>query len=724
MTTNREKQICSKKIALFFSVFFIWFALMFSPLFEELNDSGNLGFVTQEVSAQTPQEEITRARENQKTNDSATVKEPGMLDLPGKLMSAIGYGIVSLGGLLTWAGGKLLETTIVLFVTGFGALISGGAVTGLESSNLNQVISTIWTLVRDVSNLIFIFGFLYIGILLIYNADSSSARKNLAGLIVAALLVNFSLFITKFVIEFFNLLAYNIYSQMTNEGATTLTGAIMNILGLTSLYDVTDTDFLREMTAGGTLWFFTMAFIFMIVTAFVFFSGALMLLVRFVVLLFIMMFSPVLFAATVFPQTASYAKKMWRYLFDYSIFAPAYLFLLFVAISVLGGLNLAGDTNFSDLPDQMIGGVDSGGNAVIQFDAYMVVLNFVVAIIVIQYAGSLAKKMGLAGGDLAISIANKGKKVAAAATVGVAARAGRASLGKMAHNFAEKESVKEAASRRGWRGTLARGALKGSRSVADSSFDVRNNLSKETAKKLGIGGAGKGGYKTRLETMKKKEEEFAKSLGTLEDTDGRVRGRKLEMEQSEKELRDLKADQALAETKEERRNIAQKIYEKEKEISEKKREYEQEKQRRQIGTTYHEYKTGADKKQAFGNQVDIDIVKGELKEEWATYQEKYKGRSTDENLRALERVEEKEKELKKLRELERTLINERTKLGGGYASVLETAGKLGSWIKGQQVSQRRASGKLLRKARMKGLPKEKEEKRSDDEASKKEDDTK
>lgn len=322
-----------------------------------------------------------------------------------ELFAKMSYAILSIGAWFTILGGQMLELSLELFVLGFGKLLTGGvtATDGsitLGSSDLSAVVDTVWTVVRDISNLLFIFGFLYIGILLIAK-NSSDAKRWLAKLIIMALLVNFSLLVTKVVIEFTNLLAFSIYSKMT-EGGGTISDSIMSILGLASIYDYTDPDKLERLTGGGLLWFFIMSFILLIITGFVFLAGALMMLTRFVALLFIMMFSPILFAANIFPLTAKYAKDMWMKLFSYSLFAPAYVFLIWVAILVLNGLDIAGNTGYTDLVPK----ADAQST-----DAYVVVLNFAVAIIVIQAAAGLASKMGLAGGQIALNISDRGKNI-------------------------------------------------------------------------------------------------------------------------------------------------------------------------------------------------------------------------------------------------------------------------------------------------------------------------
>ena len=83
--------------------------------------------------------------------------------------------------------GYLFDFAIEHFIIGFGEKYL--------NSNLGDTIEALWSTVRDIFNLTFIFGLVYIGFKMILDSSDSSARRMLVYLIGAALLVNFSLFI-------------------------------------------------------------------------------------------------------------------------------------------------------------------------------------------------------------------------------------------------------------------------------------------------------------------------------------------------------------------------------------------------------------------------------------------------------------------------------------------------------------------------------------------------
>lgn len=384
----------------------------------------------------------------------------------------LGNTVLNIASLITLAGGKTLEIAIRELVLGFGAHING---------DLGDTIGNVWTLVRDISNLVFVFGFLFIGIKLILNADSGAAKKMLAQLIIAALLINFSLFITKVVIEFSNVTAYTIYNAMTDNqefGEESITAEIVNILGITTWYEAPDPEQLAGIADGSAFWFYFSAAIFLIIAGYVFFVGALMLIVRFVGLLFIMMLSPILFAATIFPQTEGYAKDLWKKLINYSLFAPAYLLLIIIGILVLKKSPWRSeDSSFVDEFTAHVGETQFTGS-------WGIVLNFIVAIAVLLAATNLAKKFGLWGGEMVVKMGHAARK----STQGFIGRNTAGRISNRALKWYEKASA--TASDEGASAAERRRA-RFSTGVASAAFLGKRNLKQtlESGKKAKFGGS-------------------------------------------------------------------------------------------------------------------------------------------------------------------------------------------------------------------------------------------
>ncbi len=609
----------------------------------------------------------------------------------GQFMGSI---ILNLASSITWLGGKLLETSIQKFILEIGNLIG-------NASPLGIMIGTLWGMIRDICNLVFIFGFIYIGIRTIIDADDSNAKRMLASLIIGALLINFSLYFTKVVIDISNYTAVEIYNATFVGGPdTSLSAKFAESLGILKFYEKTPTgDVLAGMTTGGAFAFYFMAAMLLMVAGFVFASGAILILTRFVALIFIMIFSPLLFAATVFPATAGHAKKLWHQLFSYSFFAPAYLILLLISVKVIGSAMDMLNPTKQGLPNAL-----AKGSA----DAFSVILIFVIGIMFLIFSLRAAQSFGVAGADRVMAaggnLRGRGQRILGATTLGVAAMGGRATAGRLGNYLSEKDGWKDAASRRGFKGVMARQALRASRGAADASFDARNVGG--VGGSLGIGEGRKGGYQTVKKEIEEKESKFAKSLGEVDDTDVRVEARKKEMQAEEKKLRALEEELHTIQNDPAARALKREEIEKQKrDITDAKTVYESEKQRRIIGSTYAKPKD-SDKPLLDAQKAQIDNHKTTLKAAWANY--------------VTLADDQKEIERENIQKIKNTLEeaeNEHYKLlnqqeDRGYAGKLEDPSImkfLTTPLTGRLVHQERAAGKEIRKAAEKGLPKKKED---------------
>jgi hypothetical protein len=157
-----------------------------------------------------------------------------------------------------------------------------------------------------------------------------------------------------------------------------------------------------SMTFGGNVAYYFMSTLMLIVAGFVLGAGAVLLMIRFVVLVLILCFSPILFAATVFPGTASLAKDLWRKLLSYAFFAPAYLLLLIVSINVLTGV--MGTMRRVPISNALAN--QGAQNTVPPVDSFDVILLYGVGIFFLILSLQIAQKLGIAGADKAIGMVN------------------------------------------------------------------------------------------------------------------------------------------------------------------------------------------------------------------------------------------------------------------------------------------------------------------------------
>ena len=413
------------------------------------------------VNAPAQNSAHTVKQETKKPNTTAT-NDRNPSTWYGTAAEGLGNTVLSTAAMITWVGGNILEFAVDNLVFGMGGLIN--------EKGFGGAIDLTWKVIRDICNLVFIFGFIYTGIRTIIDPESAETKRFVAQIIIAALLINFSLFFTKIIIDFTNFTAIQLYQTVIgNTFDNDISTKFANLLGLSGFYNSPDGQNLASLTNGGSLWFFIMGSIMLLVAGFVLAAGGILLVVRFVALIFIMIFSPILFAASVFPQTEEYSSKLWHQLLSYAFFAPLFLLLLLISLTVL------------DKSKEVLGIGQTISSALqnSSHDAFEVILNFVIVIMFLIFSLKSAQHLGVAGGEMAVHMGDHLRKNVQSAigrnTVGAGSRYllhkyehANASASK---KFNETKIGKFAQTKRG---KIVKGALKGALNVG--TFGVASVL--------------------------------------------------------------------------------------------------------------------------------------------------------------------------------------------------------------------------------------------------------
>lgn len=419
--------------------------------------------------------------------------------------------VVNLFGTLVGWAGILLDFGINKFVIGFG--------TAFNTQGVGQAVDQLWSLVRDFFNILFIFGFIWIGFQMILDS-SSGAKKTLITLIMAALLVNFSLFISKFVVDFSNRLA----SEIAQAAFPLTGGAVGNVGSSAQEVAVADT-FFAHMGVPQTIdlgdnirdgsnapWAFIFgSAIFYLVAAFVFAAGGIMLIIRFVALSIFMVLSPFMFLGWVFPGMQGWTSKYWKGFLGRAFYAPVYIVLLFFAGTILQ--NFFGNRGSMQNDFVLGGGTDNGfyGAAALGEILPAFILSCAFLIAAVQVAGKMSADGASGVMKVGNSLRSGGRRAVGGATFGIGARVGRNTIGRGADAALNNEKFKSYASR----SAIGRQLYKGTQATAGASFDARQVG--KVGKNLGIGEGKKGGFAKEAKDRAKAEDKFAKDIAASVD---------------------------------------------------------------------------------------------------------------------------------------------------------------------------------------------------------------
>ncbi|MHB1770002.1 MAG: hypothetical protein ACYCPH_02905, partial [Minisyncoccota bacterium] len=377
-----------------------------------------------------------------------------------------------------------------------------------------SAVGTAWRVLRDVGNIVLIFGFLAIGISTILNTEKLGyGTKMLPMLLVAAVFLNFSLFISEAIIDTGYLFATEIYTQInggnpvaapnytaTNVSNEAISNKIMSQLGLQSIYG----DALHNPAAltGSSSWLIGfMGIILFMVAAFVIFSLAFILIARFIMLILLIIVAPIGFAGLAVPKLSGTAKLWWSTLFEQTITAPVLLLLLYIALRVITAQSFL--TGF---------GVGGGSGAETAWNGFInntnltgfgsVLLSFIVAMGLLFAVVIVAKNMS---GKAASWSTKMGGKL----SFGLVAAGGRTTIGRGSQYLSRKVRTSGLGSTKTGRllaGTFDRGAK--------ASFDVRGTGALKNLPGGGIdaGVAKKGGFRAREEASIKGHQDYIKSV--------------------------------------------------------------------------------------------------------------------------------------------------------------------------------------------------------------------
>ncbi len=389
------------------------------------------------------------------------------------MLASIGALVIMVAGWFLGVAGMLLDFVIKYTVVSMSETISN-----------TRAINTAWTVFRDLANMFFIFILIYEAIRTILGISGVSAKKVLTNVIIVALLLNFSLFFTKIMIDASNIVTlgfYNKVTEMSGGNNTTvgehigLAGPFLAKMGLTGLFSIDSVVAgSNGVLAGGNLKTIginaLLASTFLFITGMVFWAANIMFISRFVTLVFLMILSPIAFAGAVIPD-AGMSKKWWKGLFSNLFFAPAYMAMVWVSIVVLDGVLPKRD------PTKWAQVLVANGGVVPSEDALGLILSWIIVCAMIIGCLIVAKDFGAKGADSALE---RLKKWGASARDWTAGKVGRTALRATGVTGLDKR-IRESKFGETWYGDMFRRATTGAvlnkkvygRSINDANKDAK-----------------------------------------------------------------------------------------------------------------------------------------------------------------------------------------------------------------------------------------------------------
>lgn len=369
-----------------------------------------------------------------------------------------------------------------------------------------EAIYLVWKSIRDISGMFIIFTLLFAAIKMILapiGVPGPSVGNLIKTVVMAGILINFSFFITGLGIDVSNIVSSQLYKVIAPESSLSKQEAInpstvragldggisdifMSSLKIQKLYenglaaDPNNPQQNGAVTTIKVIWAGVIGIIIMITSAISFLLAALALIVRFVILIFLLGFSPIWLAAYAVPDLKPYADKWTETYKGQLLFMPVYLLLLYFGLSVLSSANLFWSGNFAGASWQenlLVFGI----NAV-----FVIVMLNAPLLAAISVGGKMTKWMDR--GLDATAIWSKVGGWARSASANSSANAWRNTGGRIASRVARSDAFQTFAGN-SYVGELA---LKASRKVGkdfDTKLDERIKSREDFGKSLNRSGA-------------------------------------------------------------------------------------------------------------------------------------------------------------------------------------------------------------------------------------------
>ncbi len=338
---------------------------------------------------------------------------------------------VGLGSGLAYVGGFMLDVSVSLSLNS-----AAYALTFLSDG---------WTAARDLANMAFILILVYIAFTIMFQAETAGTIKMLAWVIFIALIINFSFFFTRVVIDVGNILAVQFYNSiqapslqetmdvtsrqtgvMANAAAGAaiaaspqgslantkdLTSSIMQALNMQALFSNESFKSFSRQSGFGTK-FIVLSFLYIMVgacyfiLAAMFFAVAIKFIVRVAVLWFLIIASPLAFICKAMPEKSGIPDwyDRWQHELIRHAFYPAFfLFIFFFISSIMKTFGTSGGMMDAMAKSLNAAASDPNLNGFIYIASAVanvgIRLGFVVAMLYIALKAS--EHMGARGGEIA-----------------------------------------------------------------------------------------------------------------------------------------------------------------------------------------------------------------------------------------------------------------------------------------------------------------------------------
>ena len=280
-----------------------------------------------------------------------------------------------LGKILTWVIALLIK------IAQYNGFITAPAV------------SKGWIIIRDLCNMFFIAALLIIAFGTVLKVEKYSYKRTLGGLLVAAVLINFSKFICGFFIDIAQILMLTFVKAFKDAAA----GNFLQMLGMDKWLNFSGAQSGGYSAFTGSIF----ALILIIISLIVISIMMIILAFRIVIIWLLVVLSPLVFVLNIFPgKGQSYSNMWWEKFTNQLIVGPVMAFFIWLSFSVASESSIIPQTPV-DTNEAGASTVDLTNNSISEAANPSNFAKFVVSIAMLVGSLLIAQNLGVAGGKLA-----------------------------------------------------------------------------------------------------------------------------------------------------------------------------------------------------------------------------------------------------------------------------------------------------------------------------------
>jgi hypothetical protein len=391
------------------------------------------------------------------------------------------------------------------------------------TNNFESAVVSVWEVLRDFGNIIIIFSMLYLAIRTILEGNGFADKKTLSLILLAAVLINFSLFFSKIGVDISNSVAKAVYVGIEHPGQGSFLEAMGKSFKAQKWFDVDYGFWASPENIATTANSMIKSGSFIVLTGIIgglFVAASLFLVIRTLIVVLLMATSAIGLVGNLIPFLRPYAKKWWEEYWKQLIALPAFMILFWISFlfmdqlkevveSQTGGSIFSFAGNGRDLETAL-----KNSTQTLLYYIFTSILLFLTIFLPGKIGATGGKMIGKVTGAVS-SRAFRGGAQLTAAGIGVTGLKG----------WAQRKAADKNASK--FTRSLAKYSLRGADKIGRQSMDFRNIKvgGKSVGSKLGYGES-VGGYKDVAEKRDKDLQKQAKKdieLGNYIDKDGKKR---------------------------------------------------------------------------------------------------------------------------------------------------------------------------------------------------------